>query len=208
MLAQRINGALRRVPPWLVYVLGVVPFLWLVVQIFTGGLGVDPTKAIEHSLGLYGLQFLIGGLAVTPLRRLTGVSLIRYRRAIGLVAFFYVSMHLLVWITLDLQFRWGEIGADIVKRPYIMLGFAGFLAMLPLALTSNNLSIRRLGAPRWQKLHRLVYLAALAGAVHFVWLVKAWPPQPILYLGAVLVLLGVRYAIRVRGKAPAQRAAV
>lgn len=122
MLAQRINGTLRRVPPWVVYLLGVLPFVWLVFQVFTGGLGVDPTKRIEHSLGLHGLQFLLAGLAVTPFRRLTGVSLLRYRRAIGLVAFFYVSLHLLVWLTLDLQFRWSEVWADIVKRPYITLG--------------------------------------------------------------------------------------
>ena len=208
MIAQRVNGALRRVPPWLVYALGLLPLLWLVVRVLNGDLGVDPVKRIEHDLGLYGLQFLIGGLVVTPLRRLTGVSLIRYRRAIGLVAFFYVSLHLLTWVTLDLQFRWGEVWADIVKRPYIMIGMAGFLAMLPLALTSNNASVRRLGAGRWQMLHRLTYVAALAGAVHFVWLVKAWPPEPLLYLAGVLALFAIRYVFRVRGRKMPQRVAV
>ncbi|MDZ4135239.1 MAG: protein-methionine-sulfoxide reductase heme-binding subunit MsrQ [Paracoccaceae bacterium] len=192
MWTARINGALRPVPPGAVYLLGVLPFGWLVWQTVTGGLGVDPTKVIEHRLGELALQFLVAGLVVTPLRRIAGVNLIRYRRAIGLLAFFYVSLHLATWLLLDIQLRWAEIGADILKRPYITVGMTGFAMMLPLALTSNTWSVRWLGAAAWQRLHRLTYGAAVAGAVHYVWLVKAWPPEPLVYLGAVLALLGLR----------------
>lgn len=192
MLAARVNAALRPVPPWALYPLGALPAVWLVWQALNGGLGVDPVKALEHELGLIGLQLIVAGLAVTPLRRFAGVNLIRFRRAIGVLAFAYVALHLAVWVTLDLQFRWAQIGADIVKRPYIVMGMAGFLLLVPLALTSNNLSLRRLGPLRWRRLHWLVYPAALAGGVHFLWLVKAWPVEPMLYLGAIVALLALR----------------
>ena len=189
---QAINASLRRVPPLAIYIAGVVPFLWLIWLLVNGGLGVDPVKAIEHQLGKWGLQLLIAGLAITPLRRFTGVNLIRYRRAIGLLAFFYIALHLATWLALDLQFRWAEIWADIVKRPYITAGTAGFLAMIPLAITSNAASVRLMGAKAWQKLHRLTYFAVLAGAIHYIWLVKAWPPEPIIYLVLVMLLLATR----------------
>jgi methionine sulfoxide reductase heme-binding subunit len=190
--AQSINQRLRRVPTWPVYLLGAVPFALLVLQAFGGDLGADPVKAIERPLGEWGLKFLVAGLCVTPLRWATGISLIKYRRAIGLLAFFYVALHLTTWVVLDLQFRWAEIGADLIKRPYIIIGMIGFSALLPLAVTSNNLSVRRLGAATWQKLHRLTYIAALAGAIHYMVLVKAWPLEPMLYLAAVIALLAVR----------------
>lgn len=192
MVAQRINGALRPVPAGAVYVAGLVPLAILVAQAATGALGVDPVKAIEHRLGELALQFLVGGLAITPLRWATGVSLIRFRRAIGLLAFFYVCLHLSVWLALDLQFRWAEIGAAIARRPYITLGMVAFAAMIPLALTSNNAAIRRMGAAAWGRLHRLTYLVALLAALHFLLVVKAWPVEPMLYLAAVVALLAVR----------------
>lgn len=199
-LAARVNGALRRVPPWVLYPLGLVPLAVLVAQALTGGLGIDPVKELEHRLGLYGLQLLIAGLLVTPLRRWTGVNLIRYRRAIGLLAFLYVSLHLLTWVVLDLQLRWSEIGADLIKRPYIILGMIGFLAMVPLAITSNNASVRRLGAAAWARLHRLTYVAVLAGAAHYLVLVKAWPLEPILYTLAATTLVALRVVwMRPRG---------
>ena len=193
--AQSINQKLRRIPAWPVYLLGAIPFALLVLQAFTGDLGADPVKFIERDLGEWGLKFLVVGLCVTPLRWATGVSLIKYRRAIGLLAFSYVALHLTTWVVLDLQFRWAEIGADLIKRPYIIIGMIGFLALLPLAVTSNTLSVRRMGAAAWQKLHKLTYIAALAGATHYMMLVKAWPLEPMLYLGAVVALLAVR-AIR------------
>ena len=192
MLAQRINTALRPVPGWVVYPLALVPLALLVWQALSGGLGVDPVKVIEHRLGEVALQLLVAGLAITPLRWATGVSLIRYRRAVGLMAFLYVVLHLATWLLLDIQLRWAEIGADLLKRPYIMLGMLGCAVMIPLALTSNNASIRRLGPAGWARLHKLTYVAALAGALHFLLLVKAWPLEPMLYLGGVVALLAIR----------------
>ncbi|PTE23677.1 protein-methionine-sulfoxide reductase heme-binding subunit MsrQ [Cereibacter changlensis JA139] len=205
MLAQRINTALRAVPGWVIYPLALIPLLLLVWQTFSGALGVDPVKAIEHRLGEVALQLLVAGLAITPLRWATGVSLIRYRRAVGLMAFLYVVLHLATWLLLDIQLRWAEIGADLLKRPYIMLGMLGFAVMIPLALTSNNASIRRLGPAGWARLHKLTYVAALAGALHFLLLVKAWPLEPMLYLGGVVALLAVR-AIRNGRRAVARTA--
>lgn len=190
--AQTINQRLRRVPTWPVYLVGVVPFALIVLQIVSGDLGADPVKTLERALGEWGLKFIVAGLCITPLRWASGISLIKYRRAIGLLAFFYVALHLTTWVVLDLQFRWAEIGADLIKRPYIIVGMIGFLALLPLAITSNNLSVRRMGAAAWQKLHKLTYVASLAGAIHYMMLVKAWPLEPILYLGAVVGLLALR----------------
>ena len=200
MLVDRLNGWARRISPNWLYAAALLPPLWLIWQLNTGGLGVDPVKRIEHSLGLWGLQMIVAGLCVTPLRRLAGLNLLRFRRAIGLIAFAYVSLHLLVWLVLDLQLRWGQIWGDILKRPYITMGMAGFALMLPLALTSNAASIRRLGAAGWQKLHRLTYFAALAGVIHYIWLVRTWQAEPILYLLAVVALLALRLLWTARGR--------
>lgn len=188
---DRINTFARRVPVNAIYAAGLLPFLWIVWLTLTNGLGPDPVKEIELRLGELGLQFLVAGLVITPLRW-AGLNLIRFRRAIGLLAFFYVAMHLTAWVTLDMGLRWSEMAADLVKRWYIIIGMLGFAAMIPLALTSNNASIRRLGAAAWGRLHRLTYVAALAGAIHYVVLVKAWPVEPLLYLGAILALLLAR----------------
>ncbi|MGD9863879.1 MAG: protein-methionine-sulfoxide reductase heme-binding subunit MsrQ [Pseudodonghicola sp.] len=190
MLADRLNRALRRLPTWVVYGLGALPAPWLFYRGLTGGLGVEPIKALEHGLGLWALQFLIAGLAVTPLRRHLGVNLLRFRRAIGLLAFFYVCLHLLVWLGLDVQIP-SQIWADILKRPYITVGMAAFVLLLPLAATSNAVSIRRLG-PRWRQLHRAVYVAALLGALHFVMLRKGLQIEPLIYLALIAGLLVLR----------------
>ena len=198
---DRINALARRVPVNAVYAAGLLPFLWIVWLTMTNGLGPDPVKEIELRLGELGLQFLVAGLVVTPLRWV-GVNLIRFRRAIGLLAFFYVAMHLSAWVILDMGLRWSEMAADLVKRWYIIIGMAGFAAMIPLAITSNSASVRRLGAAAWNSLHRLTYVAALAGALHYVVLVKAWPVAPLLYLGAVLALLAARLWHRQHKRAP------
>lgn len=190
-LSVPANSAVRHVPVWAVYVLGMAPAAWFFWLGLTGGLGVEPISELEHRLGLTGLQLLIAGLAVTPLRRLTGVNLMRFRRALGLLAFFYIALHLMVWLALDLQ-SWRLIAADIVKRPYITVGMVAFALLLPLALTSTNRAMRRMGPVRWRGLHRLVYLAAPLGALHFVMLVKGWQLEPILYLAAILGLLALR----------------
>ena len=199
--AQGINARLRRVPAWPIYILGPVPGLvtfWLAV---TNQLGPDPLPVLEHELGERGLQFLIVTLLVTPIRRFTGVSLLKFRRAIGVISFVYIFAHMLTWLILDRQLVWSEVWADIVKRPYILIGTVGFLAMIPLAATSNNLSVRRLGAKLWSRIHKLAYLAAAAGVVHYVLLVKGWPPEPLVYAFIVAILLMARawWAAR-RGK--------
>lgn len=188
---DRINSLARRVPVNAVYLAGVLPFIWIVWLTVTNGLGPDPVKAIELRLGELGLQFLVAGLVVTPLRWV-GVNMLRFRRAIGLLAFFYVTMHLLTWVVLDMGLRWDQMAADLVKRWYIIIGMAAFVAMVPLAITSNNASIRRLGAAVWNRLHRLTYFAALGGAIHYLMVVKAWPVEPLIYLGVIVLLLAAR----------------
>ena len=191
MLAKRINGALRHVPAWPLYIVAVVPPVWLLWQGLTGGLGGEPIKALEHELGELALQLLIAGLCITPLRRFAGVNLLRYRRAVGLIAFFYVVLHLLVWLVLDVQIL-SQIWADIIKRPYITVGMAAFVLLIPLAATSNNASIRKLGGKRWRQLHKLVYAAALLGGVHFLMLVKGFQIEPLIYLAIIVGLLALR----------------
>jgi sulfoxide reductase heme-binding subunit YedZ len=199
--AQAVNARLRFSPLW-VYGFGAVPGLWLFARALTGNLGADPVITLQRGLGLTALQLLVAVLAVTPLRNLTGISLVRFRRALGVLAFAYAALHVAVWLALDLAFRWGEIWADIVKRPYITAGFAAFLMLVPLAVTSNNLSVRRLGAAAWKRLHWLTYPAAVLAAIHFLWLVKAWPREPLLYLGAVAALLALRWRpLRLRAAA-------
>lgn len=189
---NRVNAALKRVPTLSLYIAGVLPLFWLVFLLFNGGLGIDPVKALEHRVGKIGLQFLVAVLAVTPLRRFFGLNLIKFRRALGLLTFFYIAVHLAVWLALDIQFFWGEIWADIIKRPYITIGMTGFVLMLPLAVTSNNASIRRMGPAGWRMLHKLMYPAAIAGALHYVWLVKGWQNEPLIYMGVMVGLLATR----------------
>jgi len=192
-----INRAGRAVPNWLVYGVGAVPFAWLVWAVLTNGLGPDPVKAVEQRLGLWTLQFLIAGLAVTPLRRL-GVNLIRHRRALGLLAFFYVLLHFVTWVVLDMALDWAQIVAALWKRPYILIGFAALLAMVPLAATSTNAAIRRIGPKAWGRLHRLMYGIVAAGAVHYLLLVKVITTEPVIYAAVILGLLAVRLIPKAR----------
>jgi len=189
-MIDRLNTIARRVPTWVVYIVGLLPIPWLLFQAQTGGLGAEPIKALEKELGLLALQLLIAGLAITPARRYLRLNLIKFRRALGLLAFIYVSQHLLVWLVLDVGIL-SQIWADILKRPYITIGMAGFACLVPLAATSNNFSIRKLGAT-WRKLHRLTYLAAILAGVHFIWLVKGFQIEPLLYMAAILALLVLR----------------
>lgn len=189
-LVNTLNSAFRRVPAWPVYAMGTLYTVWLFWQGLTGGLGVEPIKALEHALGEAGLKLLIVTLAITPLRRFTGVSLLKFRRALGLTAFGLIAVHLLVWLVLDVQVP-AQIWVDIVKRPYITVGMAGFALMIPLAVTSNTWALRRMGAG-WRRLHRLAYPATVLGGLHFVMLVKGYPPEPYIYLGVILGLLALR----------------
>lgn len=189
-----VNKGLRRVPVWAVYMLCAFPLFWLVVLAVGDGLGRDPVKALEHKLGKTALQLLIVGLAITPIQRHLRVNLIRFRRAIGVSAFAYVLLHLLVWLFLDVQI-WAQVWDDIVKRPYVTLGMVGFLALVPLAMTSNNWSVRRMGPVAWRRLHNLTYAAVLLGGLHYVWLVKGIQLTPIIYMAAILFLLALRVVV-------------
>ena len=193
-MIDRLNTIARRVPTWVVYIVGLMPVPWFLFQAQTGGLGAEPIKALEKELGLLALQLLVAGLAITPARRYLRLNLIKFRRALGLLAFIYVALHLLVWLVLDVGIL-SQIWADILKRPYITIGMAGFACLLPLAATSNSYSIRKLGA-KWRKLHRLTYLAVVLGAVHFIWLVKGFQIEPLLYMAAILALLALRLTKR------------
>ena len=197
----------QRPRPGLLYLIGMVPAAWTFYLGVMDRLGADPMKVLERDLGLWALKFLVVSLAITPLRRLTGVSLLRYRRAIGLLAFIYAVLHLTVYLVLDQGLDLAAIWGDIVKRPFITVGMLAFLVLVPLAVTSNNAMVRRLGGPAWQRLHRWVYLAAAAAAVHFVMVVKAWPPEPLVYAALVATLLGYRLVVRLRQPPAAARGA-
>ena len=185
-----VNRMLRRIPPWSLYIGATVWVVWMFWQGLQGALGVDPVKVLEHTYGERALQVLIAGLAVTPLRRYLGLNLLRFRRALGVIAFALVLCHLLVWLVLDVQIL-SQILADILKRPYITIGMAGFALMVPVALTSNNWSIRKLGA-RWRKLHQLTYPVGILAGLHYVMLAKGFQLEPLLYFGAILGLLLLR----------------
>lgn len=195
-LVDRVNGAARRVPTWAVYILYLLPVPWLLYLAQTGGLGREPIKALEHELGEIALQLLIIGLCITPLRQYLGLNLIKFRRTFGVLAFTYVALHLLVWVVLDMSLLWGQMWADIWKRPYITIGMAGFVVLLPLVMTSNNRSVRKLGATKWRKLHKLTYIAVLLGGIHYIWLVKGIQLEPILYMAVILGLLALRVVKR------------
>jgi len=157
-----------------VHALCALPLLWLGWAAFDGRLGANPIEAVVRFLGDWALRGLVLALAVTPLRRLTGWGrLASYRRMVGLWAFAYAALHLTAYVVLDQFFDWPAIGGEIVKHKFITAGMAAFLLLLPLAATSTSAMIRRLGAARWRRLHRAVYLAAPLAALHYVWMVKA-----------------------------------
>lgn len=185
-----MNKVLRRVPAWLIYMCAASWAAFVFWQAAEGHLGPEPIKALEHEYGTAALILLVTGLAVTPIRRILKVNLIRFRRAIGLSAFFLVMCHLLVWAVLDVQ-SLDKVWADIVKRPYITVGMVSLMLLVPLALTSNDRSVRWLG-PKWRRLHLLTYPAVLGGAIHFVMLRKGIQIEPVLYLVVVCLLLASR----------------
>ena len=191
-MTDALNGALRRVPPWTIYLAGLGWAAWLFWLGLTGGLGVEPIDALERRYGELALQLLVVGLAVTPLRRFTGLNLMRFRRAIGVTAFGFALAHLAVWAVLDVQ-SVARVWEDIVKRPYITVGMTAFLMLLPLAMTSNNLSVRRMGGVLWRRLHKLAYPAAILGAVHYIWLARGFQIEPLAYLAAIVALLALRF---------------
>lgn len=201
--------------PWTkraAFVLCLVPALILLVRGFQGELTANPIEFLEHETGLWGLRFLLITLSVTPLRKIFELPVLaRYRRMLGLFAFFYTVVHLAMYLTFDQFFDPVAIWADVMKRPYITVGTAGFLMLLPLATTSTSKMVRRLGPVAWQRLHRLIYFATLAAVIHFYWLVKSDVREPLMYGGiwALLMIYRVRMWTTKGGSArkPVQAAA-
>jgi sulfoxide reductase heme-binding subunit YedZ len=188
-----------------VFLVCLVPALLLLWDFHKDALGPNPVENIEHTTGNWTIHFLLITLCITPLRKLLRApSLIRYRRMLGLFAFFYGSLHLTAYLWLDQSFDWPAIWKDIYKRPYITAGFTGWVLMVPLAVTSTAWSIRKLGGKRWQRLHGLIYFSALAGVIHFYWLVKSDVRRPLLYGAILLVLMLARAAIWFAPKANAR----
>ncbi len=176
----------------LVFLASLLPLVWISWLAWQGALGANPVEALSHRTGDWSLRFLLLTLAVTPARRWTGWNrLQQFRRMLGLFAFFYVSLHFAVYLIFDQFFDWTAIVADVAKRPYITIGFAAFLLLIPLAITSTHGMMRRLGR-NWQRVHRLVYLIAILGVLHYAWLVKADLTEPLLYGGVLAALLGYR----------------
>ncbi|MCG6901602.1 MAG: protein-methionine-sulfoxide reductase heme-binding subunit MsrQ [Rhodobacter sp.] len=196
-MMNTVNGWLRTVPAWTIYIAGAVWAAWLFYLGLTGGLGPEPINALEREYGEVALKLMVAVLAVTPLRNWAGLNLIKFRRAIGVTAFFFVLAHFTVWAVLDVQ-TLARVWADIVKRPYVTIGFAAFLLLIPLAITSNNRMVRRMGPLKWRSLHKLTYPAALLGSVHYIWLVKGWPLEPFVYLAIIVGLLALRIRVRSR----------
>jgi sulfoxide reductase heme-binding subunit YedZ len=209
-----LRGWLARVPPVLpaqqfaglraaLFALALLPLARLVLLGVTGGLGANPVEFVTRSLGTWALVLLCVTLAVSPLRWLTGWAwLLRLRRMAGLFCFFYALLHVLTYAVLDHWLDWPALWADVVKRPFITAGFAAFVMLVPLALTSTHAMVRRLGARRWQALHRLVYVIALAAILHYVWH-KAGKndfAEPAMYALVIAVLLGARVVRWQRGR--------
>lgn len=183
-------------PKRLLFVAGLFPLGRLLWFAYSGQLGANPIEFITRSTGTWTLVFLLLSLSITPLRQLLRQpQLIKFRRMIGLYAFFYACLHLTTYFWLDQFFDWPGIVKDIIKRPFITVGMASFLLMAPLALTSTNAMIRRLGGRNWQRLHRLVYAVGVGGVVHYWWLVKKDLTEPLIYGSVLTVLLGYRLVV-------------
>jgi sulfoxide reductase heme-binding subunit YedZ len=184
------SQVITRVVKPALYLTALLPLGWLVYALVSGIVMGDQVKFMQHVTGDTVLSSLMLTLTITPLRRLTGWNeIIRVRRLIGLTAFWYACLHLTTYVVFDQDFSLMEITKDIVKHPWVLLGFTAFLCLVPLAITSTNGWIRRLGGKRWNRLHRLVYVAAIAGVLHYLWLVKKDIHYPLLYASVLTVLL-------------------
>ncbi|MEE9548958.1 MAG: protein-methionine-sulfoxide reductase heme-binding subunit MsrQ [Candidatus Binatia bacterium] len=183
----------------IIFLLCLIPLGHLAWGAVTNSLGANPIEVITRSTGKWTLIFLLITLSVSPLRKLSRLQwLIKLRRMLGLFAFFYVCLHFTTYIWLDQFFDLMAISKDVIKRPFITVGFSSFILLIPLALTSNRGMIKRLGGRRWQQLHRLIYLIAIGGVVHFLWLVKADLQRPLIYGAVLMLLLGFRIAVWAR----------
>lgn len=193
----RLRPALLKPP---LFLLSLLPLCWYANGAWHDSLGANPIEAVTRGLGTWALNFLLLTLSITPLRKVTGWTwLLPLRRMLGLFCFFYASVHLMTYLWFDQFFDWAEIGKDILKRPFITVGMLSFVLLLPLALTSNQYAIRRLGGKRWQSLHRLVYLISLLAVLHYAWMVKADISGPLQYAALLALLLGARAWWQLRG---------
>ena len=189
---------MRKAAKVVVFLAALVPQALLIRGAITGNLGVNPAETIQLETGRWALKFLLLSLAITPVRRLTGWNvLIQFRRMLGLFAFFYAVCHFMSYWSFDLNFALSAMLGDVLKRPFIALGFSALLLMVPLALTSTKGWIRRMGK-RWAQLHRLVYLSASLAVLHFAFKVKVFTGDPVWYAVALVVLLGARVAWRLK----------
>ncbi len=195
-----INTAARKVPAWTIYIVGAGWLVYLFyLAAFTRAFGPEPINSLEREYGEIGLQLLVVGLLITPLRETFGISLIKFRRAIGVMTFSFILAHFLVFAILDVQ-SLERVWTKVVKRPYVTVGMISFVALIPLAITSNNYSVRKMGAIAWRRLHWLTYPAAILGALHYVWLAKGFQIEPLVYLAILIGLVAYRYRPKKRSK--------
>lgn len=196
-----------RVGKPIVFLLCLMPLAWLAWRAVTGDLGAFPFEELEKQTGRWTLRLLAVTLAITPVRRLTGWNgAIRYRRMLGLFVFFYATVHLSAYLGLDMQLDIDDIVEDIIEHKYITIGMFAYLTLIPLAVTSTKGWVRRLGGRRWQKLHRLIYVTAIAGTTHYLWAVKKDTFLPLVYLSIFIVLLGYRLVMWQRARQGRRRA--
>ena len=174
----------------------MLPAIILFYRAIFDKLGADPLKVLEHQLGEYALIFLIFLLLFSPLKKFFDLNLMKFRRSIGLLAFWYIVFHFSTYLILDQQLIWDLIVKDLFKRPYITIGILGFLVLIPLALTSNRKSIQYLGFEKWKRLHSFVYLASFLGVSHYLMLVKSWPLKPLLYFLLIVALITLRFGFK------------
>lgn len=193
------STTIRRYGNRAVYFFGLAPAAWAFYLGFTDQLGAEPIKALERTLGFWALRFLLASLAIAPLRHFGVIDLLRYRRTIGLLCFTYAVLHLLVYLGFDQGFDFAAIGIDIAKRPYITTGMLSFVALVPLALTSNDVLIRRMGWRQWKRPHLSIYLASLAAALHVLLAIKSMSAEPLIYAAIALALIGNGLIARIFG---------
>ena len=183
----------------IVFIFSLFPLLWLILQALTAGLGANPVEKILHHMGDWALNFLMITLAVSPFQRLTGLTwTLQLRRMIGLFSFFYATLHFITYVAIDQFFAWDAIIVDVIKHKRIIVGFASYILLVLLAITSTNRMVQRMGFKQWQAMHRLVYAAAIGGVIHFLWLVKIDIRRPLIYAGILVLLLGFRVVDRLK----------
>jgi sulfoxide reductase heme-binding subunit YedZ len=208
LLPARLTPKQSTILKVVLFILALGPLTRLLIAAFTDNLGANPVEFLTRSTGTWTLAFLCITLAVTPLRKLSGWNwLTQYRRMFGLFAFFYVCLHFTTYLWFDKYFDLSDIMADVIKRPFITVGFAAFVLLIPLAITSNHWLTRSMGAKNWQRLHRLVYLIGVLGVIHYWWLVKRDLTQPIIYACVIGILLAARVVLKQAPRPRARRAA-